>query len=223
MEQVIAWSYQHRDGVSWSTVLLVTGLTLLSGIGWHIQQPAPDAFEIQAFLESSPPAQPETARPAETTPTPSRTPPQPATKAMPTAPAPSPLGQVKQDTPADGESATAAHAEGERATAARNAAAATSSHYEAQLLAYLEKIKRYPSSREARLTRPQGTVQVWLEIDRQGRLIDCGVLQSSGSNLLDAHALSMLRASRYPSFPEDAFHRETTHRFSAYLKFQIDS
>ncbi len=101
--------------------------------------------------------------------------------------------------------------------------AAVSQQYVAALLAYLERIKRYPTSREARLTRPQGSVQVWLEIDRQGRLLAAGVAASSGSNLLDAQALATLRAGQYPPFPEDAFAGASGHRFLATLKYTIYS
>jgi outer membrane biosynthesis protein TonB len=33
----------------------------------------------------------------------------------------------------------------------------------------LEQRKRYPSGRQASLERPQGNVEVWLEVDRSGR------------------------------------------------------
>lgn len=94
--------------------------------------------------------------------------------------------------------------------------------YEAQLLAYLEQIKRYPSSREARQTRPQGTVKVWLEINRTGQLLDAGVLHSSGSNLLDSEALKTIRGGNYPRMPEDVFVGQHAHRFSASLKYTVD-
>lgn len=94
--------------------------------------------------------------------------------------------------------------------------------YESLLLAYLEQIKRYPSSREARQTRPQGPVKVWLEISRTGKLLDSGVMSSSGSNLLDSEALKTIRGGNFPPMPEDAFIGQSAHRFTATLKYTLD-
>lgn len=94
--------------------------------------------------------------------------------------------------------------------------------YEATLLAYLERIKRYPSSREARQTRPRGVVRVWLELDRSGRLLGSGVADSSGSNLLDGEALRTIRGGTYPSFPEHEYPGESKHQFTAALSYTID-
>jgi protein TonB len=95
------------------------------------------------------------------------------------------------------------------------------SKYEAQLLAYLEKIKRYPTSREARQTRAQGVVKVWLELSRDGMLMNAGIESSSGSNLLDNEALRTLRGGNFPSFSTEVFPGEASHRFSARLDYQI--
>lgn len=94
--------------------------------------------------------------------------------------------------------------------------------YESQLLTYLEQIKRYPRSREARQTRPQGTVKVWLEINRAGLLLDAGVLTSSGSNLLDSEALKTIRGGSYPRMSDDVFVGQNSHRFAASLKYTVD-
>jgi periplasmic protein TonB len=101
-------------------------------------------------------------------------------------------------------------------------APSTASIYEAQLRAYLEKIKRYPTSREARLTRPQGAVRVWLEISRNGQVLGVGVMTSSGSNLLDGEALKTLKTGSYPAFPEDAYVGENAHKFSATLNYTLE-
>jgi protein TonB len=100
---------------------------------------------------------------------------------------------------------------------------AASASYEAQLLAYLERIKRYPTSREARLSQPQGSVKLWLEIARNGSLVAAGLLNSSGSNILDSEALRTVRTAQFPPFPEHAFNHEDAHRFSLSLKYQIES
>ena len=94
--------------------------------------------------------------------------------------------------------------------------------YEASLRAYLERIKRYPTSREARQTRPRGVVKVWLELDRTGRLLDSGLTGSSGSNLLDGEALRTIRSGTYPAFPEGEYQGESRHRFTAELLYHID-
>ncbi len=98
----------------------------------------------------------------------------------------------------------------------------TASIYEAQLRSYLEKIKRYPTIREARLTRPQGAVRVWLEISRNGQVLGVGVMTSSGSNLLDGEALKTLKTGSYPAFPEDAYVGENAHKFSATLNYTLE-
>ncbi|MCI4411611.1 MAG: energy transducer TonB [Thiotrichales bacterium] len=95
--------------------------------------------------------------------------------------------------------------------------------YAAQVRTKLEASKRYPTNREARLTRPQGTVKLWLQLDRQGNLIDAGIEDSSGSNLLDGEALRSLRSTEFPSFPDNVFPNQNTHRFSASLKYEISS
>jgi protein TonB len=48
-----------------------------------------------------------------------------------------------------------------------------------------------------------------------------GVMQSSGSNLLDAEALKVIKFASLPPFPEESFVGETTHRFVANLKYSI--
>jgi protein TonB len=94
--------------------------------------------------------------------------------------------------------------------------------YEAQLLAYLERIKRYPTSREARLSQPQGVVKLWLDISRSGALVAAGLLNSSGSNILDTEALRTVRTAQFPPFSEQVFPNEASHRFSVSLKYQIE-
>ncbi|MDE2147075.1 MAG: TonB family protein, partial [Burkholderiales bacterium] len=91
--------------------------------------------------------------------------------------------------------------------------------YAARLLEYVNSIKRYPSSREARQLRPQGTVKLWLEIDRSGQLLESGVESSSGVLLLDQEALRTVRNGRYPAFPAQAFGDEPRHRFVVAMEY----
>jgi len=102
-------------------------------------------------------------------------------------------------------------------------AVALGAKYESILKAYLEKIKRYPSSREARLARPEGIVRVWLELSRTGELIAVGILESSGFNLLDSETLKTIRSGTFPAFPEDAFLGEKSHKFITNLNYTITS
>jgi len=95
--------------------------------------------------------------------------------------------------------------------------------YLSQLVAYLEKIKRYPSSREARQSRPEGTVQLWLELNRLGQLLAVGVVNSSGFNLLDQEALKTVRTGQFPAMPESAFSGQTSHRFHVQLRYELNS
>ena len=93
--------------------------------------------------------------------------------------------------------------------------------YEAIILGVLEKNKRYPTSREARLSHPEGTVKVWLELNRKGDLTNCGISLSSGSNILDGEALKTIKSATFPPFPEKSFPSEESHRFIANLKYSL--
>ena len=98
---------------------------------------------------------------------------------------------------------------------------ALSVKYETYVLSYLEKNKRYPTSREARQSRPEGIVKIYLDLNRQGLVIGYGVLQSSGSNLLDAEAIKTVKYGSFPAFPENTFSGQDSHRFVANLKYSI--
>jgi periplasmic protein TonB len=100
--------------------------------------------------------------------------------------------------------------------------ASVSAKYEAYVLAYLEKSKRYPTSREARQSRPQGIVKIWLEINRTGAVVGYGIEQSSGSNLLDSEALKVAKYGEFPPFPEGSYLNDSTHRFIASLKYEVN-
>jgi len=98
---------------------------------------------------------------------------------------------------------------------------ASSVKYENYVLAYLEKNKKYPTSRQARESRPEGTVKVYLDLNRLGQVVGYGVLQSSGSNLLDSEAIKVIKFAALPPFPDESFVGEQTHRFIANLKYSI--
>ncbi len=85
--------------------------------------------------------------------------------------------------------------------------------YVGGLRAYLNSIKRYPTSREARQLRPQGTVKLKLEIDRSGQLLNATVELGSGSLLLDNEALRTVRNGRFPAIPAEAFAGQASKTF----------
>lgn len=89
----------------------------------------------------------------------------------------------------------------------------------AQLRAYLNTIKRYPTGREASTQRPKGVVRVWFVLKRDGGLVDAGVEASSNSTLLDDAARKTVNRAQFPSFPDGFKPNETTYRFTAEIEF----
>lgn len=96
------------------------------------------------------------------------------------------------------------------------------SDYSGRLIAYLNSIKRYPTSREARLQRPTGTVRVWVEIQRDGSFKDAGIEATSDSMILDGAALSTVRQGRYPAFPAEIWDGQASRRFVVNLDYRLD-
>nr|WP_314419383.1 TonB family protein [uncultured Erwinia sp.] len=85
----------------------------------------------------------------------------------------------------------------------------------------LEQRKRYPSGRQASLERPQGNVEVWLEVDRSGRVLASGIAGRAPSMLLNRAALSSLQSiSQLKPFPEEAFAGQRSKRFTATFNYQ---
>lgn len=79
--------------------------------------------------------------------------------------------------------------------------------YAATLLAWLERHKEYP--RSARLRRQQGTVLLYFVMNREGKVLNQRIQQSSGYPNLDEAALAMLeRAQPLPVMP-DSINKET--------------
>jgi periplasmic protein TonB len=74
--------------------------------------------------------------------------------------------------------------------------------WKTQVVALLERNKRYPESAQSR--RQQGVAQVFFSLDRQGRVIDSRVVRSSGASALDEEALALLRrAQPFPPPPSE--------------------
>src|SRR6266511_2632071 len=74
--------------------------------------------------------------------------------------------------------------------------------WKTQIVALLERNKRYPESAQSR--RQEGVAQVFFSLDRQGRVIDSRVVRSSGASALDDEALALLRrAQPFPPPPPE--------------------
>ncbi|WP_273870443.1 energy transducer TonB family protein [Serratia odorifera] len=85
----------------------------------------------------------------------------------------------------------------------------------------LEQRKRYPTGRQASLERPQGNVEVWLEVDRSGRVVASGIASKAGSMLLNRAAASSLQSiSQVKPFPSEAFAGQAKKRFTATFNYR---
>jgi periplasmic protein TonB len=74
--------------------------------------------------------------------------------------------------------------------------------WKTQIVALLERNKRYPAVAQSR--REQGITQVFFSLDRQGRVINSRIAHSSGASALDEEALALLhRAQPFPAPPRE--------------------
>lgn len=81
---------------------------------------------------------------------------------------------------------------------AKNSAAVIT--WQTQILALIERNKRYPEA--ARSRREQGTARVAFTLDRKGLVVSAHLIQSSGAAALDDEALALLkRAEPFPVPP----------------------
>lgn len=94
--------------------------------------------------------------------------------------------------------------------------------YESKIKGYLESIKRYPTSREARIQRPTGRVGLWIEVNRDGTLKDVGVAKTSDFIILDNAALATVRQGKFPPFPADTYPGESYRRFTVTLEYNLE-
>jgi periplasmic protein TonB len=109
---------------------------------------------------------------------------QEAEVALPTPPKPEPPQEAKQATapPAAAPSVAVVH------------------RWESELVAHIERFKRYPA--EARAHDERGVARVAFSIDHDGRIVASRIVQSSGSTALDTESLEMLaRAQPMPRPP----------------------
>jgi periplasmic protein TonB len=130
-------------------------------------------------------------------------PPEPdAQIALPEPPRPEPQQETKQATapPAAVPSAAVVH------------------RWESELVAHIERFKRYPA--EARARREQGIARVAFTIDRDGWVSSTRIVQTSGSSELDREALAMLtRAQPVPRPPNRVPSSELS--FTVPVRFNI--
>jgi protein TonB len=91
--------------------------------------------------------------------------------------------------------------------------------YAATLRSNIDSRTAPPSSTEYRLLRPRGEVLINFTLDRAGMMVSTELARSSGSRMLDSHALEIVRSGRYPPFPGEAFQGESHHSFLITLEF----
>lgn len=144
--------------------------------------------------------------------------PKPAPKPKPVAPAQPKAPPRSQPVPAARPVAAAPRTPA--SSSAANAGALESSYLQA-LRHDLEQRKRYPTGRQASLERPEGNVEIWLEVDRSGRVIASGITSKARSMLLNRAASSSLQSiSQLKPFPEGAFAGQSRKRFTATFNYQ---
>lgn len=116
--------------------------------------------------------------------------------------------QTQQQAAQDERTATAPpeaseHADRDAAPAPGRAAKKPSAkdiRWERRIVLRLERAKRYPRGASGR----SGVAKVMFRIDRDGRLLSSKLVESSGSAVLDAAALDLLKRSEpFPAPPQD--------------------
>jgi protein TonB len=232
MNAVVNWTYEKRDPISYTGAMLVCAFMLLLINFAPISSPPPDINEMAAFLDTPVPPTPKVV-PVQ------KIEPQPVIKQeplkLPTAKIPSPVDiseapkaqEVKPVAPPPVlpqpviQAPAPVPAPPIATPAPKPQTASLDAIYASELKAYLEKIKKYPSSREARLSRPQGTVTLSLLISRSGQLLEARVLTTSHSNILDSEAVKSIKTASLPAFPKEAFLGEDSHEFTVNMNYTL--
>ena len=152
------------------------------------------------------PAKPPHPRELHTTQAPRRVPPAPAAAAghpSPDAAAPTPASAARPTSAPPTSAPTPA---------------VVSAAWQSLLGAWLEQHKTYPE--RARERGEQGNVLLRFTIARDGRVSDAAVAHGSGSPMLDASALTMLRNAQVPPFPAAMPQAEVT--VSTTIRYQLE-
>jgi periplasmic protein TonB len=111
---------------------------------------------------------------------------------------PAPTTSAPQASPLATAAIPAAPAQGQARPKSSNAIPT----WQTQIVALLERNKRYPPAAQSR--GEHGVAQVFFSLDRQGRVIDSRVVRSSGAPALDEEALALLhRAQPFPAPPAE--------------------
>ncbi len=92
--------------------------------------------------------------------------------------------------------------------------------YLGALHAYIAARTSPPDTAAYRLTHPSGEAQLRIVLARDGRVIEVSLLRGSGSAMLDARALEILRGGHYQPFPQKCFAGESTHNFIVRIEFR---
>ena len=92
--------------------------------------------------------------------------------------------------------------------------------YDADTRRELVRVARYPNNPDARSQRLAGKVAVAFEINRQGILLNAGVVQPSQHKLLDKAALASVYWARYAKFPAELQPDVQSRRYTATFEFK---
>lgn len=91
--------------------------------------------------------------------------------------------------------------------------------YSLKLRRWIERHKRYP--REARRKRLEGTVRLWIKIDRNGAVLASRITKGSGMAVLDSATAKLpRRASPFPPIPRDV--GKSSFSFSVNLRYALN-
>lgn len=238
--------YRSRHVVSWLPAIVIAGCLLLASQHAVLQvKPHYDDTVMELSLAAPEPPQPEPVPEPQPEPPPEPQP-EPEPIADPVVPAPDSIIQAKpiikpkpkpKPKPVHEKSPKSQERVAQQPTAVRSPvskptappsppapkanAQAVENGYLQALRRELEQRKRYPSGRQASLERPQGNVEVWLEVDRSGRVLSSGIASKAPSMLLNRAALSSLQSIRQlKPFPEDAFTGQRSKKFTATFNYQ---
>lgn len=111
---------------------------------------------------------------------------------------PAPATTAPQTPKVEEEAVTAAPTQGPLNNSNSNAIPS----WRRQVVTRLERHKRYPAAAQVRHER--GTAQLAFRLDRQGMVMECHIVRSSGSAVLDQETLEIVRrAQPFPALPTE--------------------
>jgi protein TonB len=138
-------------------------------------------------------------------------PPDPKAEPLTVTPPPKPIEKPKENKPKQkhaslSSSPSTAEQKAQRAAAPMPGASSRNSdavpNWKSQLVARLERYKRYPSEPQSRGER--GVAQLAFSVDRSGGVHNARIVQSSGSSILDRETLTLVeRAQPMPPPPPE--------------------